>query len=157
MTEPRWLTDDEMRAWLAYRRMRNLLDLQINRDLAADAGLSEQDYDVLSTLSELPEPQLRVGELSDRLGWSRSRLSHHMARMERRGLVIREDYPGAGRGAVVKLTETGARAVREAAPGHVASVRRHLIDRLSAEEIRVLGDIGEKVLKPLADGSSDDA
>jgi DNA-binding MarR family transcriptional regulator len=151
MTEPRWLTDDEMRAWLGYRRMRNLLDLQINRDLATDAALSEQDYDVLSALSELPEPRIRVSELSDMLRWSRSRLSHHMARMEKRGLVVREDYPGAGRGAVVGLTEAGLRAIQEAAPGHVTSVRRHLIDLLSPEEIQVLGDIAEKVTKRLAD------
>ncbi len=150
MTEPRWLTDDEMRAWLGYRRMHNLLDLQIGRDLAVDAGLSDQDYDVLSTLSELREPQIRVSELSAKLRWSRSRLSHHMARMEKRGLVVREDVSGAGRGAVVGLTDKGLRAIQAAAPGHLASVRRHLIDLLSPDEIRVLGDIAERVTERLA-------
>lgn len=146
MTEPRWLSDTEMRAWLGYRRMRRLLDLRINRDLAADAGLSEQDYDVLSILSELPDPAIRVGELSERLLWTRSGLSRHLGRMEQRGLVTREDDPDDARGTVVALTETGRGAIRDAAPGHVDSVRRHLIDRLTPAELRALGDIAEKVL-----------
>ncbi|MQM24665.1 MarR family winged helix-turn-helix transcriptional regulator [Glycomyces albidus] len=146
MTEPRWLSDTEMRAWLGYRRMRRLLDLRINRDLAADAGLSEQDYDVLSILSELPDPAIRVGELSERLLWTRSGLSRHLGRMEQRGLVTREDDPDDARGTVVALTETGRGAIRGAAPGHVDSVRRHLIDRLTPAELQVLGDIAEKVL-----------
>lgn len=146
MTEPRWLSDTEMRAWLGYRRMRRLLDLRINRDLAADAGLSEQDYDVLSILSELPDPAIRVGELSERLLWTRSGLSRHLGRMEQRGLVTREDDPDDARCTVVALTETGRGAIRDAAPGHVDSVRRNLIDRLTPAELRALGDIAEKVL-----------
>ncbi|RRS01540.1 MarR family winged helix-turn-helix transcriptional regulator [Glycomyces terrestris] len=146
MTEPRWLTAAEMRAWLGYRRMRRLLDLRVNRDLAADAGLSEQDYDVLSILSEPHDQRLRVGELSERLLWTRSGLSRHLGRMEQRGLVTRDDDPDDARGTVVALTAAGRTAIQDAAPGHVASVRRHLIDRLTPAELRTLGDIAEKVL-----------
>ncbi|SDD59148.1 MarR family winged helix-turn-helix transcriptional regulator [Glycomyces harbinensis] len=148
MPEPRWLTEEEMRAWLGYRRMRNLMDLQINRDLAAD-GLSEQDYDVLSQLADLPDGRMRVSELGTRLRWSRSRLSHHLTRMVQRGLVGRDEVPGDARGAVAALTDAGGEAIRAAAPGHVASVREHLIDLLTPQEIRVLGDIAEKVLERL--------
>ncbi|WP_205327745.1 MarR family winged helix-turn-helix transcriptional regulator [Glycomyces sp. YM15] len=147
MTEPRWLSDAEMRAWLGYRRMRRLLDLRIDRDLAADAGLSEQDYDVLSIVSELPEQGIRVGELSERLWWTRSGLSRHLGRMEQRGLIARGDDPDDARGTVVTLTESGRSAIREAAPGHVDSVRRHLIDRLTPAELQALGDIAAKVLE----------
>ena len=70
MAEPRWLTPAEMRAWRGYRRMRTLLDLQITRDLAADSGLSDADYDVLSSVSEAPGRRMRIGELAAGMLWS---------------------------------------------------------------------------------------
>lgn len=152
MPEPRWLTEEEMRAWLGYRRMRNLMDLQINRDLAADSGLSEQDYDVLSHLSDLPGRRMRANELGARLRWSRSRLSHHLTRMEQRGLITRHEVPGDARGAVAALTDAGEAAIRSAAPAHAASVREHFIDLLTPQEVRTLGDIAEKVLDRLGPG-----
>ena len=150
MGAPRWLDPAEDRAWRGYRRMRALLDLQINRDLARDAGLSEPDYDVLSNLSEIEGYRWRLSDLAARMLWSKSRLSHHLTRMQQRGLVTREDCPEDGRGAVVVLTEGGLRAIQAAAPDHVASVRRHLIDLLSTDQITALGDITQTVLSHLA-------
>ena len=89
MAGTRWLSESEERAWRGYRRMRALLDLQITRDLARDSSLSDSDYDVLSTLTEIPGRSWRASELAGRLLWSTSRLSHHVARMEQRGLVVR--------------------------------------------------------------------
>ncbi|CAM3174747.1 MarR family winged helix-turn-helix transcriptional regulator [Stackebrandtia soli] len=146
---PRWLDDDEMRAWLGYRRMRQLLDARIDKDLADEARLSGRDYDVMSQLGDDPDSRVRVGDLSAALRWSRSRLSHHLTRMETRGLVRREDDPEDGRGAWIALTDAGRASLVAAAPGHVASVRRHLIDLLTPEQVRVLGDIAEVVLPPL--------
>lgn len=146
VAEPRWLDDAEARAWLGYRRMRALLDLQITRDLARDCGLSDADYDVLSSVSESSEHELRLGDLAAHMLWSKSRLSHHVARMEQRGLVARQDCPSDGRGAILTLTEAGWRAIGAAAPAHVESVRRHFIDQLTGEQIRVLGDLTEAVL-----------
>lgn len=149
MTEPRWLSDAEMRAWLGYRRMRNLLDPRINRDLVDAADLSEQDYDVLSHLSALPDGSTRLSDLSSRLRWSRSRLSHHLTRMAKRDLVARRAAPGDGRGAMICLTATGRDAITAAAPGHVDSVRRHFIDLLTPEQVATLGDIAQTVLARL--------
>lgn len=149
MTEPRWLSPAQARAWLAYRRMRALLDLQLARDLARDSGLSEADYDVLSNVSEAAGHSLRLGDLAAHMLWSKSRLSHHVARMERRGLVARQDCPSDGRGAILTLTEAGWRAIRDAAPGHVESVRRHFLDLLTAEQVQALAEISETVLAHL--------
>jgi DNA-binding MarR family transcriptional regulator len=146
----RWLTPAEDRAWRGYRRMRTLLDLRLARDLAADAGLSEPDYDVLSTITEAPDSRWRASELAARLLWSSSRLAHHVGRMERRGLVTRLSADHDGRGAVVTLTDRGRAVLEAAAPAHVESVRRHLVDLLSEEQIGVLGDITETVLAHLA-------
>jgi DNA-binding MarR family transcriptional regulator len=147
--ETRWLSPQEGRAWLGYRRMRALLDLQITRDLARESGLSDADYDVLSNLSEPAEHRLRLGDLAAHMLWSKSRLSHHISRMEQRGLVARQDCATDGRGAVLTLTEAGWAAIRSAAPRHVASVRRHFIDQLNAAQIQALGDLTETVVDHL--------
>ena len=149
MDEPRWLNPDERRAWIGYRRLRNLLDARISRDLADESGLSEQDYDVLSNLSSREENRAGIGELAKALRWSHSRLSHHLTRMEKRGLVARSSHPDDARGALVALTPEGMSAIVEAAPGHVASVREHFIDVMTPEQVRVLGDVAEAVLARL--------
>jgi DNA-binding MarR family transcriptional regulator len=128
-----------------------LLNARLARDLAADCGLSEADYDVLSTLSEADGGQGRLTELAERMLWSQSRLSHHIARMQARGLVTRDECASDGRGTVIVLTDNGMQALEAAAPGHVAAVRSHLIDRLSPEQIAALGDIAELVVTGLSD------
>jgi DNA-binding MarR family transcriptional regulator len=130
--------------------MRALLDLQLARDLSNDSGLSETDYDVLSTLSEKPEGCWRARDLSAQLLWSTSRLAHHVGRMEQRGLVTRQPCTDDARGALIRLTEQGRAVLREAAPPHVASVRRHLIDLLTSDEIAALDAIASKVITHLA-------
>jgi len=158
MAEPRWLTSDEQRAWRGYRRMRALLDLEIARDLGRDSDLSDSDYDVLSTLTEGElgasaddsPAAWRATALADRLLWSTSRLAHHVGRMERRGLVGRGTCGDDGRGSTVFLTARGRQVLEDAAPLHVESVRRHLIDVLTAEEIDQLAAITSKVLDRLA-------
>jgi DNA-binding MarR family transcriptional regulator len=150
-TGPRWLDGAEDRAWRGWMRMRTLLHAQILRDLARESGLSGPDYDVLSTVSEAEGRRSRLGDLADRMAWSRSRLSHHITRMERRGLVTREDCDTDGRGAFVVLTDAGLRAIQAAAPGHVASVRRHFIDLLSREQLDALAEISQTVVRRLSD------
>ncbi len=145
----RWLTPSHERAWRRYRRMRTLLDLQIARDLNRDSGLSETDYDVLSALSERPDGCWRARDLAVQLLWSTSRLAHHVGRMEKRGLVARQPYPDDARGALITLTEQGRATLEKAAPPHVGSVRRHLIDLLTPEEIAALDTIAGKVITHL--------
>jgi DNA-binding MarR family transcriptional regulator len=149
VTEPdvRWLTAEEQRAWRAYRRMVLLADSAIARDLSRDSGLSMPDYLVLSTLSESEGQRRRLTELAARMQWSPSRLSHHVSRMQQRGLVERADCVDDLRGAVILLTDAGWKAIEAAAPHHVGSVRRHLIDQLSAEDLDALTRIGEKVAR----------
>jgi len=154
MKRTRWLSPTEERAWRAYRRMRARLDLQLARDLANESGLSEPDYDVLSTVSEADGQRLRLKELANSMLWSQSRLSHHVARMQQRGLVVREECESDGRGAEIALTPKGWRTIQDASPGHVESVRRHLIDLLTPKEIETLGQIAERVVAHLSDPES---
>jgi DNA-binding MarR family transcriptional regulator len=155
MDDPRWLTEAEDRAWRGYRRMRTLLDLEIARDLTGEAGLSEADYDVLSNLSETDGHRQRLTELAARMLWSHSRLSHHITRMQQRGLVTREDCAADGRGSFIVLTDDGLRAIEAAAPGHVASVRKHFIDLLTHEQVEMLGAVTSTVVDRLAISGDD--
>jgi DNA-binding MarR family transcriptional regulator len=129
-----WLTADEQRAWRTYLRMSSLLPAQLNRQLQRDSGLTLPEYEVLVQLSEAPGHLVRPFQICEALNWEQSRLSHQLTRMERRGLIGRQECEADGRGAFVTLTEAGAESIRTAAPGHVAAVRRLIFDRLTDEQ-----------------------
>ncbi|MEU5825398.1 MarR family transcriptional regulator [Streptomyces sp. NPDC047803] len=139
-----WLTLDEERDWRAYLRMVTAVQVRTAHDLAA-LGLSEPDYEVLSTLSERTDGTSTLREQANKMGWSRSRLSRHASRMETRDLIRRAPDPADGRGCLLALTPTGWQTLRGAAPDHVASVRRHFIDRLTPDELTALGHIARKL------------
>lgn len=135
--------------------MWTVLPAQLASDLTHDSNLSEPDYEVLSTLSETAGHRRRLRDLAAKMLWSRSRLSHHLARMEQRGLVKRLEDPEDGRGCIVLLTDEGMATLEAAAPRHVASVRRHFIDLLGEEELATLGAVAERVVDCLATHSSE--
>jgi DNA-binding MarR family transcriptional regulator len=126
-----WLSADEQHAWRTYLRMASLLPAALNRQLQQDCGLTLPEYEVLVQLSEAPEQRLRPFQICDGLNWEQSRLSHQLTRMERRCLVTRQECAADGRGAFVALTAAGSVAIDEAAPLHVATVRRLIFDRLT--------------------------
>ena len=136
--QPHWLTDEEQQAWRATVQLSQLLMRQLDRDLTA-YDLNGRDYEILVELSEAPEHRMRMTDLADATSQSRSRLSHQITRMEKRGLVRRDDCEGDKRGTFAVLTKAGFEAIERVAPHHVEQVRRHYIDRLTPrqlEEIR---------------------
>jgi DNA-binding MarR family transcriptional regulator len=145
----RWLNPTEERAWRGFRRTFTLLEGQLARELIDETGLSMADYTVLSNLVEAEGRRWRITGLADHMQWSQSRLSHQIRRMETRGLVRREDVTNDARGTVVVLTREGMRAIAAAAPGHFRSVRRHMIDHLTDEQLQILGDISDIVVDHL--------
>jgi DNA-binding MarR family transcriptional regulator len=149
MTGTQWLTDEQQRAWRAYQRMHARLTAALNRQLQADSGLSLSDYEVLVQLTDTPEGRLRPFALQRSLEWEQSRLSHHLSRMQRRGLVGREECGDDGRGAYVVLTDTGRSAIAAAAPAHVDTVRRQFFDHLSPEQVTTIEHVGTQVLDRL--------
>src|SRR5512146_3484044 len=146
--QPRWLTDEEQRAWRAYIRLAQLLMRQLDRDLHP-FGLSMHDYEILVQLSEVPNRRMRMTELADRTAQSRSMLSHQINRMETRGLVTREGCEGDKRGTFAVLTAHGLTAIGKVAPYHVASVREHFIDQLDPAELIALTEAYQPVLDKL--------
>jgi DNA-binding MarR family transcriptional regulator len=149
MEETRWLDPLEARAWRGWLAACDLVRAQLGRELWQDSRLSDPDYVVLVYLSETPEHQLRMNDLAAALRWSKSRLSHQVARMETRGLVTRAECPSDARGSFAVLTERGMEEIERAAPRHVDGVRRNFIDLLSPEQLTALTEITDVVIDHL--------
>jgi len=145
-----WLTADQQDVWRRWLRVTSLLPVALHDQLQADSDLSFPDFEVLTDLSEAEGHRLRVGELARSLQWERSRVSHHVRRMETRGLVRREDCADDARGAFVALTPGGLDAVERAAPGHARTVRRLMFEPLAARELGQLSRILARIEDALA-------
>lgn len=149
MAKTRWLTASEQRAWRAYLEATTLLFDALDRQLQRDSTMPHAYYEILVRLSEAPGRSMRMSELADATRSSRSRLSHAVARLEERGWLQRVECPTDKRGQIAVLTDVGFAALEEAAPGHVAAVRRHLIDRLTRQQVAQLERIGSVVVAGL--------
>ena len=147
--EPRWLDAEEQKAWRAWLYSAQLLLDRLDRDLTHRTGISHAYYEILVALSETPEQMMRMSELADRCLSSRSRLSHAVSRLEERGWVRRQVCAEDGRGQLAVLTEEGFAALDAAAPVHVESVRTHLFDQLTPEQVENMRDLGETLLEHL--------
>ena len=141
-----WLDADDLATWLAWLRLSTELPAALNRELQAGSDLTLQDYDVLVQLSEAPGRRLRISALARAIHWERSRLSHHVKRMEARGLVVREACDDDGRGNFVALTAAGTAALDQASPGHARTVRDLFFGGLDDVEKRQLGVLTAKML-----------
>ena len=147
--EPRWLDADEQKAWRAWLYSTQLLAERLDRELQHTTGIPHAYYEILVQLSETPERQMRMSELADRCLSSRSRLSHAVSRLEERGWVRRQVCAEDGRGQLAVLTDEGFAALEAAAPVHVDSVRTHLFDQLTPEQVAAMRDLGETLLRHL--------
>jgi DNA-binding MarR family transcriptional regulator len=145
----RWLDADEQRAWRAWLYSAQLLQDRLDRELTHQTGISHAYYEILVALSETEGRAMRMSELADRCLSSRSRLSHAVSRLEERGWVQRQVCPDDGRGQLAVLTDEGFAALEAAAPVHVESVRSHLFDQLTPEQVEHMRDFGETLLHHL--------
>src|SRR5918994_2057247 len=116
--DPPWLSASQEHLWRAWMRLNAELPATLQRQMQEAAGLSTSDYEVLVHLTDSPEGRVRVTDLASLLTWERSRVSHHVTRMERRRLVERAECPEDGRGAFIVITPQGRTAIEQAAPGH---------------------------------------
>jgi DNA-binding MarR family transcriptional regulator len=142
----RWLTPSEQRAWRAFVGVHQKLPGALARALQDCGSLSIADYVVLVALTDGPDGRRHFQELARAVDWERSRMSHQLRRMAKRGLVTRENCPRDGRGVHVVVTPAGRTAIEAAAPQHVATVRRLVIDPLGPEELNALTVLCERIL-----------
>ncbi|MGH3362608.1 MAG: MarR family winged helix-turn-helix transcriptional regulator [Nocardioides sp.] len=147
--DTQWLTEKQLDTWVRLIAVVELLPGVLDSQLRRDSGLTHFDYFVLAMLSEAPERTLRMTSLAQRTNATLPRLSHVVRRLEERRLVERRPCPEDARATNAVLTHAGWAEVVSAAPGHVANVRRHVIDALSPEQVRQLGEIAGALLERL--------
>lgn len=147
MPDPtRWLSKAEQHCWRSFLTACQSLFGAIETQLLHDSELPHGYYEILVRLSEAPDRELRMTQLARASTYSKSRLSHAVARLSERGWVDRRDCPTDRRGQIARLTDAGFAALEAAAPGHVEQVRRSLIDALTPEQLVQLGEISRAIL-----------
>lgn len=147
-TRVRGLSHVELDAWRSFLRAHDRVTRQLDAELAAECDLPLASYEVLVHLNEAPGRRLRMTELAEQVLLSRSGLTRLVDRLEREGLIDRESCPSDARGTNAVLTDEGYARLRAAAPIHLRGVREHLVDRLTPEEIEVLGRALGRVAGP---------
>ena len=130
------LTRDEAALWTAWKQASEGVRARVAADILAATGLSDPDFGVLTRVIEIGGGALRQRELAQSLGWHRSRVSHHLTRMEQRGLITRRALPEGG--VEIRVTDTGRAGVAEARPIHAAAVREHLLRPLEPSQRKAL-------------------
>ncbi|MET9830346.1 MarR family transcriptional regulator [Streptomyces sp. NPDC006385] len=156
-TGARWLTPEEMRAWINFIDCSTLLGDYLDQQLRRDAGLTHADYELLARLSSVPDRTQGMSSLAEQLKFTRSRLTRAVIRLEDSGYVRRKDDPADRRGQLVELTDQGMRLLTGAAPGHVAAVRRAVFDALDPEQVEQLAAITGAVVTALKRADEEDA
>ncbi|WP_421740257.1 MarR family winged helix-turn-helix transcriptional regulator [Cellulomonas sp.] len=149
MTEPRWLTQEQLRAWKKLIAVVELLPGTLETQLQRDSGLSHFEYFTLAMLSEAPDRTLRMTSLAAQTNATLARLSHVVTRLEKRGLVRREACAEDRRATNAILTPAGWTTVEAAAPGHVGTVLATVIDPLTAIDIADLDRVMGRILEVL--------
>lgn len=149
----RWLSAAEQRAWRSWLAAERLLVDRLDHQLQDDSAMSHADYEILVHLSEADDDRLRMSELAQEALFSRSRLSHAVSRLERLGWVAREDCPTDRRGMFAVLTPEGRAALEAAAPGHVATVRRYVIDPLGPDGVAELERLTSRIRRALEESA----
>ena len=147
--EPRWLDAGEQQTWLALASALIRLPAALDAQLQRDAGISHFEYQVLSMLSMSAQRTLRMSMLALLAEGSLPRLSQVVGRLEQRGWVRRTPDPSDGRYTLAILTDQGWAKVVQAAPGHVETVRRLVIDPLTKAQTRQLRDIGRRIVRAI--------
>ncbi|MGW3889680.1 MarR family winged helix-turn-helix transcriptional regulator [Micromonospora chokoriensis] len=142
-------TAEELRIWRNFIETTAALSSRLESRLQGDSSLSTGDYAVLLALSEAEGQSMRSSELAAHIGWERSRLSHHLGRMERRGLIRRQECATVPRGAEVLLTKTGAEAFGGATFPHLRAIRELFVDALTPDQIAAAGEIATALQRNL--------
>jgi DNA-binding MarR family transcriptional regulator len=147
MDDPRWLTDEQQKAWRHFVEVLVRVPAALEAQLQRDAGLTHMGYIVLFTLSERPDRRLSMSRLAKLVSASLSRLSHVVARLEAQGWVRRERDPEDGRVQIAVLTDPGYAKVVGTAPGHAEAVQQLVFDRLTPAQVRQLVKLADALLE----------
>ena len=156
MTDATNVSPAEWDAWRSFTTMRRSLDRALEKNLQSTGEISAPDYEILIALFEAPDKTMRARDLAMRVGWERSRVSHQVTRMTKRGLLERTECDSDGRGTWIGLTSSGRRAVLSSMRDHAAAIREYFFDVLGPGEIETLRSLSDRVLATIEPAPCDD-
>lgn len=141
-----WLSPEELRDWKALIALMMTLPAALDAQLKRDSGLNTFEYHVLARLSEVPARSLPMSDLAIVSQGSPSRLSHAVGRLEQAGWVVRNSCTEGGRRIEAYLTDAGLAKIQQTAPGHVREARRLVLDHLTPEQLKGLGEAARPIV-----------
>jgi len=150
------LSSDQVELWRSFYTMRRKLDRALDLQLQRESGVSSSEYEILLSLNEAPKRQLRIKDIAGTIGWEKSRVSHLVTRMERRGLLNRTDCEVDGRGSWIGLTTLGRRTIIGATRGHTDAIRRYFFDALTPQQTTAIAELSPHVIEAIGCDSYDD-
>lgn len=157
MAPPQWLNEEELRAWYAFVAAGALINRRLDQQLKDDVGITHLQYETLVRLNAAPDREMRMSALADALLNSKSGLTYQITQLEKAGLVTRRSCPSDPRAVYAVLTDAGRHMLERAAPGHVAQVRKLLIDVLTPQQLATIADGLTEVTHRLQSGEADPA
>ncbi|MBT0567851.1 MarR family winged helix-turn-helix transcriptional regulator [Williamsia sp. CHRR-6] len=146
--ETPWLSEAEQTAWIAFAKVLIQLPGTLDAEMTAAVELTFFEYSLLAVLSERPDRSEQLSVIAAATHSSLSRLSHVIARLEKRGFLTRTRLPGPGRRTAAHLTDAGYAKIVDSAPRHVELVRALVVDRMSSADFRQLGRLAEQLAGP---------
>ncbi|MEK3700701.1 MarR family transcriptional regulator [Paenibacillus sp. FSL R10-2199] len=141
------LNEDEMQLWNMWKGSFKRIFGRVVKEMSEHTGLSEGDFGVLDRLVQFGEGKLRQQELADSMDWDKSRLSHHLTRMEKRGLVLRKPLD-TDRGVQIIITSAGRSALEAALPVVSKAIRRHFLSQLTDQDMESIASLAERTKAP---------
>lgn len=145
-----WLSEAEQHSWRNYILTAHDLEMALEADIAPH-GLTMGDYEVLVWLSEADDNRMRMCDLAQSLQLSPSGLTRRLDGMVKNGWVERASCANDRRVMYAHLTPVGRAKMEAAAPTHVASVRRHVLEPLGAEGLAQVGELFGRIRDHLLD------
>jgi len=142
------INQEEMKIWHLWKGTFHTIFGRIVKEMSDHTGLSESDFGILDRLVLLGEGKLRQQELADSMDWDKSRLSHHLKRMEKRGLIVRSPLD-TDRGVQVEITSEGQSALDNARPFLAKAMRQHFFEQLTDQDIEVITKLAERTQEKL--------
>ena len=145
------LTLKQFNAWRSFHKLRSQLIPHMTKKIYRNTGLTPAEFAILVTLLETRDGSLHASEISERLDWEKSRISHQGKRMEERGLISRYECETDARSCVIKITPAGRKYIKDALPTQFLDVKHCFADLLTTEQMDTLIEISKVVSKHLAE------
>ena len=115
------LDKEELAAWRGMLRVHAALTRALDAELTERHGLPLTSYEVLLFLADARDGRMRMSELADSVLLRRSGLTRLVDRLERDGLLEREQCEEDARGYFAAITDSGRAVFDEARRTHLGN------------------------------------